>query len=173
MMRKNVTLMARATRDGILVVKKGHNTFYPKEHHELRRGPLSEDEIFLRMCFQGTRWMNERELRELHPDRIVEIEHLHKKALTIIVKLKEEIARSWTLAALSGFLRKNTRFPGTADRHLVMMSDFVIDDIQELRLDIDIPRPLLIERLLALKDYVYQPPKAKTHPPRSRPQRSY
>lgn len=100
---------------------------------------MTEDETFIKRCLCGIKHIPPEELHTMSEEEIQGIIRLNKLAMTRIVRLKEEIAKGWTSSLLKPLL------------HNRMARQLVIEDVQELYLDIDIPRPLLINALMQLK----------------------
>ncbi len=142
------TLVCRASKAGVLILGKKNNTFYPNIlKGKLPAKRLTSDEQFIRQCLSGIKNMPREELERLSPRDIEQIEQLHKKAMTRIVRMKEEIARKWTEGILKPYLNK--RIP-TSEHE--MMNELVIRDLEDMHLELDIPRPFLIRELLQLRE---------------------
>lgn len=145
-------LVCRASDKGVLVIYHGRNIFYPKMiGGKFPAKKMTEDEKFIKYCLSGIRHLTPEEIQQLGPGEIEEIIALNKKALTILVHLKAEVAEYWTRSFLKPFLGK--RMP-TSETEWV--DNLIIDDIRDLQLDIEIPRPILFNELLKLKQHVYQ-----------------
>ena len=139
-MRKH-TLVCKASKKGVLVLGKKRNYFYPKTLKGKQPHPrLTRDEQFIKHCISGVKKLTADELRGMSPEQIQEIDKLHKKAMTIIVRMKAEVALAWSKGALKPFCNRSG------------INELVIDDIEEQFLEIDIPRPILIARLLELRE---------------------
>lgn len=139
----NATLVCKGSKRGVLDMSDGHIHFYPS-HIPEAEGELGEDEIFLHYCMCGTRRMTPSERREMGPEALQQIDELNKRALTVIVKLKIQIANIWSRRMLKPFMGRPISKTET-------ISDLIIDDIRDLQLDIVIPRPVLINALVRLK----------------------
>lgn len=145
------TLVCKASNKGVLIIGKGCNTFYPNViKGKAPAKNVTEDEQFIRYCLSGIKKMSPEEVSSLHPDRIREIQGLNRRALTTIVRLKRDVANSWSKGVLKPFLEKCTRI----SEHETV-KDLIIDDVKDLQLDIDIPHSLLVSELLKLKDNIY------------------
>lgn len=140
MRKPRPTLVCKASEEGVLIVRRNGNLFFPKGRKEPPLPRMSEEEMFIRYCVSGTKRIPPRELQRLTPEKIREIDQLHRKTMTIIVRMKEEVAKSWTTNVMRPFARKR------------IAHEMIIDNIRELQLDIDIPRPVLIGRLLGLQE---------------------
>lgn len=145
-MRRPV-LVCRASNKGVLILREEGNTFYPRTRGG--KAParwLEEDELFIKHCLSGVRKMTPEELQQLPPEQVRKIDALNRKALTKIIHLKRDIAHSWTQCAVRPF--GNIPISKTEK-----ISDLIVDDRdKDLYLDIDIPRPLLIQELMKLKE---------------------
>lgn len=138
-------LACRASNKGVLVIDttRGTNVFHSNQRRKGYQftGEVTEDEQFIRYCLTGLKRMTPQELHALHPDQIRAIDQLHKKALSRIIRLKGEIAKSWSKQVLKPFEQK----------HKACVQELIIDDIREIQLDIDIPRPILLHELFKLR----------------------
>lgn len=144
--RREPILVCKASPEGVLVIDRGHNVFYPKVlKGKLPAKQFTEDERFLHYCFSGIKRVNPDELRRMTPDHIQYIEQLNKRAMSVIVRLKEQIAHDWSVGILKPWLCYGKNYRST-------ITQLVIDDIREIQLPIDIPRPILINELLKLKE---------------------
>lgn len=144
--RRQSTLVCKASAEGVLLVGGGYNVFYPKTSRgKLPAKQPTEDERFLHYCFSGIKRVNPEEVRRMTPEHIQYIEHLNKRAMSVIVRLKEQIAHDWSIGILKPWL-------ACGRKHQGLINQLVIDDIREVQLPIDIPRPILINELLKLKE---------------------
>lgn len=139
MRKPRPTLVCKASKEGVLIVRREGNLFFPKDRRDSPSPRMSDEEMFIRYCVSGTKRIPPRELQRLTPEKIREIDQLHRRTMTIIVRMKEEIAKSWTTNVMRPFARKR------------IAHELIIDDIRDLQLDIDIPRPVLISKLMELQ----------------------
>lgn len=144
-------LVCRASSNGVLILRGDNVQFYPKrERAKFPAKGMTEDELFIKHCLCGIKHLTPSEINCLSDEQIQNIIQLNKRAMTKIVRMKEEVAHKWSEVALRGFIQKGTKFSKEGGKDFYV-KDFVINDIRELQLDIDIPRPVLIAELMRLR----------------------
>jgi hypothetical protein len=99
------------------------------------------DEDFINTCLHGLKHYPKEIVSKMDLDRRENICTLHRKAMTAIVNMKKEISKSWNHRAASMFKSRTAK--------ALEISDI---DVQDMYLEIEIPRPLLIQKLLTLKN---------------------
>lgn len=145
------TLICSATPHGVTIYAGPYAGFYPKSqrlkegHHRFFCG----DEQFLEFCLHGTKHIPLSKLEKMDLARITYIKELNRKALSLIVNLKKDIAVRWSREILAPWKGKCIHCSdGQFPIDLLLIHNH---DLEEMRMDIQIPRPILISQLLTLK----------------------
>ena len=152
-MNPRPVLVCRASNRGILIIGKEGETFYPKGAYprvlweDLPERRHYREEEFINECMKAVAMRDPRYLSSLPPEKARRMKFLCNKTVGIMLKLKLEAANSWSKGALRPFLKKHVAI-SKSER----VSDLIINDLNDLRLDIEIPRPVLVTELLRLKD---------------------
>lgn len=133
-------LVCKATPKGVTILE-GKKIMHYSGKSELvprKRYDKDSDERFIEYCLYGTRKIPIFVLKEMTAGEVSKIRDLHKRSTLAIISLKEEIVKSWTK-------------PFGSYRSPIGKA-LQIKDLRDIYVEIYIPRPLLINELLKLKN---------------------
>jgi len=145
------TLVCSATPGGVTIYDGPYAGFYPKSQRlkEGRARSFCGDEQFLEFCLHGIKNIPRDRLEKMDLARVAYIKDLNRKALSLIVNLKKDITSRWSREVLAPWQGKYIR----SKSNIFAVDELLIhnQDLEEIIMDIHIPRPILIAQLFTLK----------------------
>lgn len=152
-MSSRPVLVCRASKQGIVFIGENNNRPYPWSElmRELwedlpRNDKMSEDEAFIDECMRSFCISDPRFLNSLPPREAKRMKWLRVMTKNVMVDLKVQAAHNWSKRVLNPWLNRHIPISKTE-----RVSDLLIKDADDGYLDINIPRPVLIDALLRMK----------------------